>query len=118
MEKLTLNFFGEKAEIPIPKSLDNLRQQISDKFAFSPSETADLLISYTKDLGQKIIDAEKDFREFISNKIPTIDLDIKEDSKLFTDNFNTLKAQANSDHTQLENLLKKKQSLKVEKKKL
>ena len=106
MEKLTLNFFGEKAEIPIPKSLDNLRQQISDKFAFSPSETADLLISYTKDLGQKIIDAEKDFREFISNKIPTIDLDIKEDSKLFVENLNTLKAQANSDHTQLENLLK------------
>ena len=118
MEKLTLNFFGEKAEIPIPKSLDNLRQQISDKFAFSPSETADLLISYTKDLGQKIIDAEKDFREFISNKIPTIDLDIKEDSKLFVENLNTLKAQANSDHTQLENLLKKKQSLNVEKKKI
>ena len=118
MEKLTLNFFGEKVEVPIPKSLDNLRQQISDKYAFSPSDTADILISYIKDLGKKIIDTEKDFREFISNKIPTVDLDIKENSKLFLDNLNTLKAQAKSDHSKLESLLKKKQSLNVEKKKL
>ena len=102
MEKLTLNFFGEEVKVPFPKSLDNLRQQISDKFAFSPSETADILISYIKDLGKKIIDTEKDFKEFISNKIPNVDLDIKENSKLFLDNMNTLKAQAKSDHSKLE----------------
>ena len=118
MEKLTLNFFGEVAEVPIPKSLDNLRQEISEKFAFSPSETADILISYIKDLGKKVIDTEKDFREFITNKIHNVDLDIKENSKLFIDNFNTLKAQAQSDHTILENLLKKKQCLNAEKKKI
>lgn len=68
MNNLSLNFFGEKVEIKIPETLANLRQQISDKFLFSPSETAEILITYGKDLGKKIIQTEKDFEDFIKKK--------------------------------------------------
>jgi hypothetical protein len=37
----------------MPTSLASLRQAISDKFMFSPSDAAEVVISYVKDLGKK-----------------------------------------------------------------
>ena len=76
MNKLSLNFFGEKVDIKIPETLANLRQQISEKFLFSPSEAAEILITYAQDLGKKIIETEKDFEDFVKKKILKIDLDV------------------------------------------
>ena len=53
MKKISLNFFGEKAEINVPTSLESLRKAISDQFLFSPRDTAELMIYYVKDLGLK-----------------------------------------------------------------
>ena len=62
MNNLSLNFFGEIVNIKIPETLANLRQQISEKFLFSPSETAEILITYGKDLGKKNNRNRKRFR--------------------------------------------------------
>ena len=83
MNDLSLNFFGEKVSIKIPDSLASLRQQISEKFLFSPSEAAEILISYGKDIGKKLIETEKDFEDFIKKKVLKIDLDIDPKSQIF-----------------------------------
>ena len=55
MKNISINFFGEEVTISMPTDLSSLRQQISEKFMFSPSDTAELVVSYAKDLGKKII---------------------------------------------------------------
>jgi len=37
----------------MPTDLASLRQQISEKFMFSPSDAAEIVVSYAKDLGKK-----------------------------------------------------------------
>ena len=41
MKKISLNFFGEKAEINMPTNMESLRKAISDQFLFSPRDAAD-----------------------------------------------------------------------------
>ena len=94
MNNLSLNFFGEKVNIKIPETLANLRQQISEKFLFSPSETAEILISYGKDLGKKLIETEKDFEDFIKKKIFKIDLDVDPKSQIFQESLLKLKTES------------------------
>ena len=58
MKKISLNFFGEEVSINMPTSLSSLRQQISEKFMFNPSDAAEIVVSYAKDLSKKIIETE------------------------------------------------------------
>ena len=125
MNKLALNFFGEKVDIKIPETLTSLRQQISEKFLFSPSETAEIMITYVKDLGKKIIETEKDFEEFLKNKIMKIDLDVDPKSQIFQNSLLKLQAENEENKNKLEGLLKeieeinnKKKSKKEETKKI
>jgi len=53
MKNISLDFFGEKVSIQMPTSLASLRQAISEKFMFNPSDAAEVIISYAKDLGKK-----------------------------------------------------------------
>ena len=109
MKNLSLDFFGEKVSINMPTNLESLRKEISNKFMFDPSDTAELIISYVKDLGKKIISTEKDFENFLSEKILKLNLDINQNSKLFKESLNTIKEEAIKDKEELETLLKKKQ---------
>ena len=116
MNNLSLNFFGEKVNIKIPETLANLRQQISEKFLFSPSETAEILISYGKDLGKKLIETEKDFEDFIKKKIFKIDLDVDPKSQIFQESLLKLKTESEQNKKKLEETLKEIEEIKKRKK--
>ena len=115
MKNISLDFFGEKVSIQMPTSLASLRQAISDKFMFNPSDAAEVVISYMKDLGKKIIQTEQDFSNFISNKIGKIDLDISQTSRLYLENYNALKKESDENKKLLEECLKKDEELKHKK---
>ena len=112
MKNISLNFFGEEVTISMPTNLASLRQQISEKFMFSPSDAAEIIVSYAKDLGKKIIQTEQDFVNFISAKINKIDLDISQDSKLYKKSFNNLQKETEDGKKELELALKKKEEIK------
>ena len=116
MNNLSLNFFGEKVSIKIPETLANLRQQISEKFLFSPSETAEILISYGKDLGKKIIQTEKDFEDFIKKKIFKVDLDVDPKSQIFQESLLKLKEETEENKKKLEETLKEIEEIKKQRK--
>ena len=115
MKNISLNFFGEEVSINMPTTLASLRQQISEKFMFSPSDAAEIIVSYAKDLGKKIIQTEQDFVNFISDSINKIDLDISPDSKLYLNNFNSLQKESEDNKKELEEALKKKDEIKKRK---
>ena len=115
MKNISLNFFGEEVSINMPTDLASLRQQISEKFMFSPSDAAEIIVSYAKDLGKKIIQTEQDFVTFISDKINKVDLDISQDSKLFQQNLKTLEKESQDNKKLLEEALKKKEDIKKRK---
>ena len=112
MKNISLNFFGEEVSINMPTDLASLRQQISEKFMFSPSDAAEIVVSYVKDLGKKIIQTEQDFVNFISEKINKIDLDISQDSQLYLKNFNNLQKETEESKNELEEALKKREEIK------
>ena len=83
MNKLILNFFGEEVTVETPKTLDNLRKEIANQFCFSPSDAAEILVSYYNELKKIFIKTEQDFFDFIKKKIYKVDLDISPDSQLY-----------------------------------
>ena len=116
MNNLSLNFFGEQVEVKLPQTLANLRQSISEKFLFSPSDAAELVISYAKDLGKKFIETENDFKEFIKNKIFKVDLDVDQNSQIFKNSLIKLQNEKEENKKQLDDLLAKSKELKEQKK--
>ncbi len=112
MKNISLNFFGEEVSVRMPTSLSSLRKEISDKFMFSPSDAAEVIISYMKDLGKKIIQTEQDFAAFISNKITKIDLDISQNSKLYLKNLDSLQKENEEAKKELDLCLAKKEQIK------
>ena len=115
MKNISLNFFGEEVSINMPTDLASLRQQISEKFMFSPSDAAEIIVSYAKDLGKKIIETEQDFVNFISDKINKVDLDISQNSKLYINNLNNLKKEKDDNSKALKEALKKRDEIKKRK---
>ena len=115
MDKLSLNFFGEQVEVKLPETLASLRKDISEKFLFSPSDTAELILSYAKDLGTKIIETENDFKEFIKNKVFKINLDVDQNSQIFQKSLIKLQTETESDKKELEELTAKCKELKDKK---
>lgn len=90
MEKLSLNFFGEEALVNIPKTLDNLRQKISEQFLLTAQDTAELLLGYAKDAKQKFIQTEEDFVNFIKDKVNKIEIDISPNSRIYKESLNKI----------------------------
>ena len=115
MNKISLNFFGEEVSIQIPNSLTSLRKEIADKFMFNASDAAEIVLSYMKDFGKKIIQTEQDFANFLANKIAKIDLDISQDSKLYLQNLNSIQKENEEAKKELDECLQKKVSIKTAK---
>ena len=111
MKKISLNFFGEKAEINIPTNLESLRKAIQDQFLFSPSDAAEVMIGYMKDLKTKIIKTEEDFRNFIKEKINQINLDISEESRIYQENLKEVENEETKLKNELDILTKEKNKI-------
>ena len=111
MKKISLNFFGEKAEINIPTNLESLRKAIQDQFLFSPSDAAEVMIGYIKDLKTKVIKTEEDFRNFIKEKINQINLDISEESRIYQENLKEVENEEKKLKNELDNLTKEKNKI-------
>ena len=118
MNKLILNFFGEEVTVERPKTLQNLKQEIADKFYFSPSDASELLVSYIKDLKKTFIQTEQDFVDFIKKHIYKVDLDISPNSRLYKKSVLKLQEENEKDKKELQELIKKKEELKKKKKDL
>ena len=91
MDKINLNFFGEEVTIDTPKDLPSLRTQISEKYSLSSSDTAEIILYYVIDSNKIYIINGNDFSKFKESKIPTIFLDVNQNSKLYLDNISQLK---------------------------
>ena len=105
MEKINLNFFGEQVEINTPKDLNSLRTKISEKYSLSSSDVAEIILYYVKDSKKTYIINGNDFSKYLESKIPTIFLDVNQNSKLYLDNI-----------TQVKDEIKKEELTKTEKK--
>ena len=90
MKKISLNFFGEKAEINMPTNMESLRKAISYQFLFSPRDAAEIVIFYVHDLGRKVIQTQKDFVEFLKSPPKELSLDISEQSHLYQENLESV----------------------------
>ena len=116
MEKLTIDFYGEKTIIPLPKDFSSLSKEISNIIQLNLPEVFSLDISYTKNKINKFIKSENDYKLFINSKVSIINLEIVELNKSLQNNL--LNSGINEDKTKLEYLRKKRDEikLKIEKK--
>ena len=104
MQNISLDFFGEKITTIMPTDLASLRNIILEQFMFNPEDAAEVIITYMKDLGKKIIETEEDFKTFLNEKINYISLDIRQDSKLYKENFSSTEQESNENINELDNL--------------
>lgn len=110
MQKVTLNFFGEQAEINVPTDLQSLRNAITEKFLFSPSDAAELVVTYVKDFGEKIVKTEQDLICFVkSNCKKVLNLEISEESRIYKE-----KMQSLQNEEKIQNLKKIRKEIKEE----
>ena len=112
MSKITLNFFGEINRIDNPKSLSDLRKEISRVFFFTKEDAEEILLFYNNKNKKVYIENEEDLKIFLSTKIDKINLDINQKSKIYIENLNKLKKETMTNKAKLEELLKKNDELK------
>ena len=99
MNKINLNFFGEQVTIDTPKDISLLRAQISEKYSLSSSDVAEIILFYTIDSKKIYIINGNDYNKFKESKIPTIFLDVNQNSKLYMDNVSQLKNENKKEET-------------------
>ena len=87
MEKLSINFLGEKIKVDFPNDLSDLYQKIMNNFFLSEKDVKELLITYTQDPGEMLIEKVEDFKLFIEAKVDIIDIDINQSSELYKNSF-------------------------------
>ena len=104
MQNISLDFFGEKITTIMPTDLASLRNIILEQFMFNPEDAAEVIITYMKDLDKKVIETEEDFKTFLNEKINYISLDIRQDSKLYKENFSSTEQESNENINELDNL--------------
>ena len=83
MEKIDLNFFGEKVSIDTPKDLQSLKTKISEKYCLNSSDTSEIILYYVNDSTKIYIINGNDYSKFLESKISTIYLDVNQNSRLY-----------------------------------
>ena len=83
MEKLSINFLGEKIKVDFPNDLSDLYQKIMNNFFLSEKDVKELLITYTQGFDKLFLENEDDFIRFIEAKANKIDIEINQESELY-----------------------------------
>ena len=104
MPKTTLNFFGEEVIIETPKDLASLRSTICDKYLFGPSDAAEIILFYIKDNKKVYIINGNDYSAFKNSKVPTIFLDINQNSRIYLDSASQVEKEKENDQKELDEL--------------
>lgn len=104
MPKTTLNFFGEEVTIETPKDLASLRSTICEKYLFGPSDAAEIILFYIKDNKKTYIINGNDYSSFKASKIPTIFLDINQNSRIYLDSASQVEKEKENDQKELDEL--------------
>ena len=115
MDKINLNFFGEQITIDTPKDISLLRAKISEKYSLSSSDVAEIILFYTIDSKKIYIINGNDYNKFKESKIPTIFLDVNQNSKLYMDNVSQLKNENKKEETKEIKQEKKEENKEKEK---
>ena len=115
MEKINLNFFGEEVTINIPEDISSLKAQIAEKYFLSNSDVAEIILYYVKDSKKIYIINGNDFSIFKESKIPTIFLDVNQNSKLYLDNVTQIKKATEEKKVEETKVEEKKEEIDIEK---
>ena len=114
MEKINLNFFGEEVTINTPEDISSLKEQIAEKYSFTKSDVAEIILYYVKDSKKIYIINGNDFSIFKESKIPTIFLDVNQNSKLYLDSISKIKTEEKIDVEKAKKEIEKLKSEKAE----
>lgn len=104
MPKITLNFFGEEVIIETPKNLASLRSTICDKYLFGPSDAVEIILFYLKEGKKAYIINGNDYSAFKDSKVPTIFLDINQNSRIYLDSASEIEKEKENDQKELDEL--------------
>ena len=110
--ELSLDFLGEIVKIEFPKNLFELRQKISEKYAFKKSDVDELILSYSKESKNINIESEDDYKNFMDAGVNHIQIDIGQNSHLYKDNLSKLKEEKTNEEKKLNELYKQKEEYK------
>ena len=110
MSNFTLEFYGDKYKIEMPRSLSSLRKTISDILTLSPEDVEEIILEYTINKDTQEIKSNKDIKTFLNSKIFLINLKIRTDSRIFLANKNKVIKQYLKDF--LDKLVEEKSKLK------
>ncbi len=118
MQKTTLNFFGEEVIIDTPKDIASLRAKIGEKYLLSTTDASEIILYYIKDSKKKYIINGNDFQKFKEYKIPTIFLDVNQNSKLYIDNASEMDKEKEKNIKELDELNHKYKNISKRKEKI
>ena len=118
MQKTTLNFFGEEVIIDTPKDIASLRAKIGEKYLLSITDASEIILYYIKDSKKKYIINGNDFQKFKEYKIPTIFLDVNQNSKLYIDNASEMDKEKEKNIKELDELNHKYKNISKRKEKI
>ena len=107
MPNIIINFFGEEVLLEKPKNLNSLRNAISRFFCLTKEDASEIILLYEEKGRNKIISNDEDLKKFLASKSNKIILDIKQDSKIYVENFNKL----TKERKMLEEFINKKEEL-------
>ena len=115
MEKIDLNFFGEKVSIDTPKDLQSLKTKISEKYCLNSSDTSEIILYYVNDSTKIYIINGNDYSKFLESKISTIYLDVNQNSRLYIENASKIKNQEKKEEIDIEKEKKEIEKMDIEK---
>ena len=112
MDKISINYEGEKIYIKFPKDFETLKKEILERFQISLSDFSSIDFFYINDEIIKKIKSEIDYKEFIKSSNSNITVEINDSNELFKDRLEALQNKVMENLIFIEKLKKEKEKMK------